>query len=127
MDGFYLKRLGEIHGEMIGVLRWDAGGYVHHFNTIELPWNFNKRNISCVPNGEYWVKIEQHKRFGYTIRLQNVPGRSGILIHFGTKKEHTRGCILIENKLQWKIFQTICKQYATDNTPFTLTIQMDKI
>ena len=57
-------------------------------HTLELPWRDNQPNVSCIPAGEY--PIEQvtasrsicGRRVLYLV--QNVPGRSGILLHAGT-------------------------------------------
>ena len=71
--------------------------------TLELPWRKNQRSISCIPSGEYTVKIRKSPKYGTTYWVTNVPNRSYILIHPGnfagdTKKgfkTHVNGCILL--------------------------------
>ena len=63
--------------------------------TMELPWNENKHNISCIPEGVYHVKREstspghEYNHF----RIYDVPNRNGILIHKITYVKDLRGCV----------------------------------
>jgi hypothetical protein len=63
--------------------------------TFELPWKGNKRNISCIPKGIYDGKYFNSNTFGDAWRINNVYGRSNILIHIGNWLGDTKGCILI--------------------------------
>jgi hypothetical protein len=63
--------------------------------TLELPHRGNSRCISQIPNGTYKAAAELHKELGWSIRLADVPGRSGVLIHAGNSIEQTDGCILV--------------------------------
>jgi hypothetical protein len=70
----------------------------------ELPWRDNKPNVSCIPPGIYecsWGYSPRFQRFAY--RVEDVPGRSGILFHsanymgdtsLGFKSE-LHGCIAL--------------------------------
>ena len=52
-----------------------------------------------VPALIYKVQVTMSPRFGKLMPiLSQVPGRSGIRIHRGTKPEHSQGCILIPDK-----------------------------
>ena len=63
-------------------------------HTIELPWRDNRRNVSCIPEGRYRLVRTRGRRFQYCIRLLDVPGRSGILIHAANHAAtQLRGCI----------------------------------
>ena len=71
--------------------------------TLELPWLDNQRNVSCIPEGIYTTSRHQSPNFGLCFHVQDVPGRSHILIHAGnyvgsinpkTGTPDTRGCIL---------------------------------
>ena len=49
-----------------------------------------------IPVGTYSVLVTFSPRFKRMLPLiGNVPGRSGIRIHRGTKSEHSKGCILV--------------------------------
>lgn len=77
--------------------------------TLELPWKDNKRNVSCFPEGRYFVTKEppipvddltteldesggRKPRDYWHFRIHNVPGRSGILVHRITFVHHLLGC-----------------------------------
>ena len=64
--------------------------------TLELPWQFNKRSISCIPEGVYTVVKEgpTEKRPYVYFRVLGVPGRSGILWHPGNYTRQIKGCQL---------------------------------
>lgn len=67
------------------------------FATLEPPWRGNRRNVSCIPNGEYdYVYMPKSSSGRYTgcYHVMGVPGRSEILIHAGNTCDETRGCIL---------------------------------
>lgn len=53
------------------------------FHTGELPWRDNVRQKSCVPAGDYLCKWSKSPKFGWVYKLQDVPGRSDVLIHAG--------------------------------------------
>ena len=49
-----------------------------------------------IPCGTYPVVVTRSPKFRRILPLVlNVPGRSGIRFHRGTKAEHSRGCILV--------------------------------
>lgn len=108
--------------------------------TLELPWRNNKRSISCIPEGEYQCTIYHSRKYKTVYHIQDVPGRTAILMHSGNYagssaaglKTHSRGCILIGKR-----FGTLDGQRAIlssriglrefmemmDNRPFTLRIE----
>ena len=63
--------------------------------TLELPDLGNQKNISCIPEGKYKVHRIYSPKFGNCFHVQDVPGRSAILIHRGNYTKDTRGCILV--------------------------------
>jgi hypothetical protein len=74
-----------------GVL-FNSGKFLCH--TIELPWNNNKRNISCIPEGVYEVEPRFSKRFQHHLILKDVKGRSFILFHPANDAlKELQGCI----------------------------------
>jgi len=74
-----------------------------HCYSLELPWQNNQRNISCIPTGTYNVQIRVSPKYGRVYWITEVPDRSYILIHSGNwggdvskgLKTHTNGCILL--------------------------------
>lgn len=63
--------------------------------TLEDPWRNNRVGESCVPAGLYHCYRYPSRNFGFTFVLRNVPGRTGILFHWGNTQADTRGCILV--------------------------------
>lgn len=62
--------------------------------SIELRWAQNKRAVSCISEGVYPLALIKHKRFGECLRVDEVEGRSGILIHpANDARKELRGCI----------------------------------
>ena len=68
-------------------------------DTLENPWIDNQRNISCIPVGEYEVRIrlprESASRDYVHLLVQDVPDRDWILFHRGNFPKDTSGCILV--------------------------------
>lgn len=63
-------------------------------STIELPWNDNKAQVSCIPEGKYELKRRYTPRFGKHFILVNVPKRSFILLHAANNaSREMKGCI----------------------------------
>ena len=68
-------------------------------DTLENPWKDNQRNISCIPEGEYPVRLrlarESASRDYLHLLVQDVPNRDYILFHRGNTAKDTSGCILV--------------------------------
>lgn len=90
---------------------------------IELPWRENQHNISCIPSGEYLVKIRKSPKYGKIYWVTNVPNRSFVLIHTGNYagdeskryRSDSWGCLLIGQKFGW-----LNKQRVVLNSRITL-------
>jgi hypothetical protein len=55
----------------------------------------------CIPAGTYRVRMQYSMKFGKSMpRIENVPYRSGILIHAGNTPDDTKGCILVGHNTQ---------------------------
>ena len=70
-------------------------------DTLENPYLDNQKNISCIPAGEYKVRIrvarESATRDYLHLLVQDVPNRDWILFHRGNTSKDTSGCILVGN------------------------------
>ena len=68
-------------------------------DTLELPYRDNQRSISCIPTGQYKVRLryprESATRDYLHLLVQDVKDRSYILFHRGNSAKDTRGCILV--------------------------------
>ena len=57
-----------------------------------------------IPALIYSVQVTQSPRFKRLLPiLQQVPGRTGIRVHRGTKPEHSKGCILVSAEDEQKL------------------------
>ena len=68
-------------------------------DTLENPELNNVRNISCIPEGQYNVRLrtarESATRDYLHLLVQDVPNRDYILFHRGNSAKDTSGCILV--------------------------------
>ena len=76
-----------------------------------------------IPIGTYPIAVTWSPKFKRMLPIVlNVPGRSGIRVHRGTKPEHSRGCILVsaateqELTVKWLALQA-------SNEPIKITIE----
>lgn len=91
-----LDRFEDDGKQTLGVLTIGTGNQVLYMcKTLELPWRDNANSISCVPAGTYKVKKYSSETYPGVYELQDVPGRSKILIHWGNYNRNTQGCILV--------------------------------
>ena len=68
-------------------------------DTLENPYINNERNISCIPEGQYSVRLrtarESNSRDYLHLLVQDVPNRDYILFHIGNSANDASGCILL--------------------------------
>jgi hypothetical protein len=63
--------------------------------TLEPNDQENRTNASSIPAQQYICKARTSPRFGDTFEIENVPGRSNIIFHWGNWEKDTDGCILL--------------------------------
>ncbi len=62
--------------------------------TIELPWQYNRRLVSCIPEDRYRLLLRYSKRHQLHLLIKDVPFRSLILIHKANNAlKELKGCI----------------------------------
>ena len=63
-------------------------------NTIELPWKMNETEVSCIPEGKYFIKKRYSYKLKWHFEIIDVENRSLILIHPANNAIlELRGCI----------------------------------
>jgi hypothetical protein len=87
-----VTRIGEYQDATFGVLTVNGRPVCV---TLEDKWRNNERMVSCIPSGHYKLVKHQSPKFGDCYKVQDVPGRSDILIHAGNSDADTHGCILL--------------------------------
>ncbi len=91
-----LDRLRKDNEQTLGVmLVYLDGEFIFSLATLELGWHYNKKEISCISPGVYKVLNRWSKKYGHHLILEDVEGRTFILIHSGNYKSQTEGCILV--------------------------------
>lgn len=91
-----------------------------NFVSLELPYLENKKQISCVPAGTYRAYKTKSPSKGNVLYIQNVSGRSSILVHVGNYSKDTKGCILVGKNIDFS--EGINEHFITSSK-----ITMDKI
>ena len=79
-----------------------------------------------IPEGKYELKMTYSPRFKKMMPLiGNVPGRSGIRIHGGTKPEHSTGCVLVSNPKDRERITEFINQNKMNNEKTFIHISSD--
>lgn len=130
----HLIRHSENPKQTLGTFLCLDKSFVTHFicNTLELPINENKINISNIPSGTYECECITHQKFGRCIRIKYVANRSGVLVHVGNFVYQIRGCVLVGDRFQdidkdglldvCNSLKTMYTLWYTMATDFTLVI-----
>jgi hypothetical protein len=87
-----LKRLSDDGVQTLGILT-NVTGKV--YQTLELAWKKNAKQISCIPKGIYKVRKRTSAKYGEHFHILNVPNRDFILCHHGNYHTDILGCILV--------------------------------
>ncbi|RWX00919.1 DUF5675 family protein [Flavobacterium cerinum] len=72
-----------------------TGTTVFTCKTLELDWENNKTQKSCIPTGNYKVTARKSPKYGSHFLVNDVPHRDTILIHQGNYHTEILGCILV--------------------------------
>ena len=76
-----------------------------------------------IPCGTYEVRVTWSPKFKRMLPLvMDVPGRSGIRVHRGTRPEHSRGCILVSAAMEHELTAKWLALQAS-NEPIKITIE----
>ena len=76
-----------------------------------------------IPAGTYPIVVTWSPKFKRMLPIVlNVPGRSGIRVHRGTKSEHSRGCILVSAAMEQQLTAQWLALQAS-NEPIKITIE----
>lgn len=92
-----IQRLSDSGKQTIGKLTlYNGFDVVFECCTLELAWNENKQNISCIPVAEYKVKTTYSNKYKKDMyEIMNVPNRAGVRIHSGNYYTQVQGCVLV--------------------------------
>jgi len=78
-----------------------------------------------IPVGIYAISVTWSPRFKRMLPLvEQVPGRSGIRFHRGTKPEHSKGCILVSAVMEQELTAKWLALQAS-NEPIKIKIEYE--
>lgn len=81
------------HASTMGML--DVNGVLKAY-TIERPHPDFEAEVHCIPEGTYDITLYPSPRFKREMPLlMNVPGHTGIEIHWGNWATNSEGCIIV--------------------------------
>lgn len=91
--------------------------------TMELPWQHNHKNVSCIPAGMYKCRNNHMSPSkGKCISVEGVVGREHILIHVGNWTKDLLGCIGVGESIS-----ALNTEPMVANSKKTLTELMSKL
>lgn len=91
---FLIRRKNQEHQTLGKYIIFDDFKIIGEYYCLELPEKGNQNSISAIDEGNYFVKKRHTEKRGWHFHLQNVEGRTWILIHKGVHYTHTEGCQL---------------------------------
>ena len=92
----HILRHHKVETRSLGTMLAMSPDFVTHYLCVclELPFNANKKNISCSNVGTFEAECVIHEKFGRCIYIKNVVGRTGMFIHAGNFVWNSKGCTL---------------------------------
>ncbi len=92
----YLNSIVHDDRQSLGVLYLFTGADIFVAKSLELPWNDNKPQISCIPAGRYLCKRTWSPKHGeYQHEICNVPGRTGLRFDIANFVKQLLGCVCL--------------------------------
>ena len=65
-----------------------------------MPWRKNEKRVSCIPEGNYFIRKRYSRKFNWHIEIIGVENRSSILFHPANNAlQELNGCIAPVTKL----------------------------
>lgn len=78
----------------------DDGKLLFSSVSLERGWRNNEPNVSCIPPGEYPVKLEHSNRFKKKLwEIKDVPNRSECKFHAANYWFQLNGCVALGQRI----------------------------
>jgi hypothetical protein len=91
-----LNRLKDTGKETLGLITVHKDlNEIFSCKSLELSWRDNKRNLSCIPKGEYKANVRFSEKHGEHLIVNHVEDRDYILIHAANYHFQLRGCVAV--------------------------------
>lgn len=97
MKTLALERFAYTPVGTFGRLFLPVGAKPSMFYTVERPWENNKSDVSCIPEGTYNCRRGIFSKKGETFEVLGVPNRTAILFHVGNNEDDFQGCVGLGN------------------------------
>lgn len=100
MKTIIVNRDWQDENQTLGVcyVKDEAGKIIFKSECIERGWRDNKSRVSCIPEGEYPIKLEYSNRFRKDLyEIYEVPNRSECKFHAANYARQLNGCIALGN------------------------------
>ena len=100
MKTIILNRDTQDDNQTMGVcyVKNEIGKVIFKKEAIERGWRNNERGVSCIPPGEYPVRLEYSPKFKKDLyEIYEVPGRSECKFHAANFAYQLNGCIALGN------------------------------
>jgi hypothetical protein len=92
MEKVKLERFKHENKQTLGILYLSNG---KKLCTLELDWENNEKQKSCIPLGIYNVVPRNSPKYGKHFHVTNVPNRDLILFHSGNFHTQILGCVIL--------------------------------
>ena len=79
---------------VLGKVVTDSGLQLY---SLERPWENNKPEVSCIPDGDYQCGLVDSPKFGKCYEIKGVKDRTHILIHAANWIRQLLGCVALGN------------------------------
>lgn len=114
---FKLVRYRYLNDRTLGLLITEAGV----FETLEREGPDSRiKNGKRISTGVY--QTSDRVRHDYRIDLLNVPGRTGIQLHTGSRPSHSQGCIIVLGSKDLKLNSRDAVSTLSKYQPFKLEV-----
>jgi len=98
--------------------------------SVERPWESNKADVSCIPEGSYRLQLREspvvQRTSGGTYKqgweVTHVPDRSLIMLHVGNTMADVEGCIAVGAALGW-----VAGRWAVTDSRRTFSLLMEAL
>jgi hypothetical protein len=87
-----IKRLSDDGFQTLGIMTLPNGKV---YQTLELAWKNNQKQISCIPKGCYQVTKRVSAKYGEHFHILDVKNRDFILIHQANFHSQLMGCVAV--------------------------------
>jgi len=107
--------------------------------TIEQPWRDNRRFVSCIPDGEYFLIPYHSPKYGEVVAFTNADDvvayqheanegdRYACLVHGANWSSQLQGCVALGQNISWGTHSGLRANIMVTNSKGTLKKMLPKL